>query len=248
MRCVAPRARTFSITASTSARPTPSRRRSGDVEVPDPGDVLLEPGRDEADRLAVLLGEEEPVRVERAFDLGLVRLPARVRPGRRGRALGLPELPEPLNGLEVASVPWRIVMRAGVREAGEEVVGAQVLEWVEAGRESTNVGHVTIERGHRLPQSQVAGGPGVRPREVAGEEPVRRPLAEPAERDEPGGHLLVGQRCESSRSRSLRARPTTYSALRVEKPTPISSSSLACATRSRSGRRTRARPARRSAR
>ena len=35
----------------------------GDVDVPDPGDVLLEPGGDEADHLAVLLGEEEPVRM-----------------------------------------------------------------------------------------------------------------------------------------------------------------------------------------
>ena len=73
----------------------------GDVDVADPGDVLLEPGGDEADHLAVLLGEEEPVRTEGAFELGPVRIPARVGPGRRGRALGLPALPEPLNGVEV---------------------------------------------------------------------------------------------------------------------------------------------------
>ena len=36
----------------------------------------------------------------------------------------------------------------------------------------------------------------MRPREVAGEEPVRRPFPEPAQRDEPRGHLLVGQRGE----------------------------------------------------
>ena len=35
-----------------------------------------------------------------------------------------------------SSVPWRIVMRAADAEAGEEVVGAQVLEGVEAGSSS----------------------------------------------------------------------------------------------------------------
>jgi GAF domain-containing protein len=72
-----------------------------DVDVPDPGEMLLEPGGDEADHLAVLLGEEEAIRTERAFDLGPVRIPARVCPGRRSRAFGLPELPEPLNSFEV---------------------------------------------------------------------------------------------------------------------------------------------------
>ena len=72
-----------------------------DVDVPDPGEMLLEPGGDEADYLAVLLGEEETVCTERAFDLGPIRIPARVCPGRGRRAFGLPELPEPLNGFEV---------------------------------------------------------------------------------------------------------------------------------------------------
>ena len=73
----------------------------GDVDVADPGEMLLEPGGDEADHLAVLFREEEPVGTERALELRPVRIPARVGPGRRGRALGLPALPEPLNGLEV---------------------------------------------------------------------------------------------------------------------------------------------------
>ena len=72
-----------------------------DVEVTDPADVLLEPGRDEAEHLAVLLGEEQRVRRQGAFELGAVRIPAGVGPPRWGRAVGLPQLPEPLNGFEV---------------------------------------------------------------------------------------------------------------------------------------------------
>ena len=48
--------------------------------------------------------------------------------------------------------------------------------------------------------------PGVRTGEVTGEEPVGRPLADAAERDEPRLHILVGERPELvSRSRSARA-------------------------------------------
>ena len=78
-------------------------------------------------------------------------------------------------------------------------MGGQVLERVEALGEGTKVGHVTIERSDCLPQSQVARRPGVRPRKVAGEKPVGRPLAEPADRDEPRRYLLVwkpGERVE----------------------------------------------------
>ena len=73
----------------------------GDEEVADPREVILEPGGDEADRLAVLLGEEERVRVERLLELRAVGLPADVRPWGRRCALGLPALPQPLQGVEV---------------------------------------------------------------------------------------------------------------------------------------------------
>jgi hypothetical protein len=75
--------------------------RLGDVEVADPAVVLLEPRADEADGRPVLLRQEERVRVERAAELGLVRLPARVRPRGRGRPLRLPALPERAQRLEV---------------------------------------------------------------------------------------------------------------------------------------------------
>ena len=105
-------------------------------------------------------------------------------------------------------------------------MGAQVLERMEAGARSCE----RPARHHRTRPppcaAQVAGRPGVRAREVAGEEPVGRPLAEAAQRDEPRLHLVVGQRGEPCRSRSLRARPSTYSALRREKPTRERSSSL----------------------
>ena len=74
------------------------------IQVTDARDVVLEPRGDEADDLAVLLGEEEPVGRERAIELGLVRLPARVRVG-RSLALGLPELPEPLQRRAVVVGP-----------------------------------------------------------------------------------------------------------------------------------------------
>ena len=110
----------------------------------------------------------------------------------------------------------------------------EVLERVEAAAELVHV--ETVEDGGRLAQAEVAGGPRARAREVAGEEPLGRPRAEAAERRDRGAHLVVAERAASpSRSRSERASPTTYSALRREKPSATSSASLAAATRSRVG-------------
>src|SRR5213076_2936513 len=81
-------------------------------------------------------------------------------------------------------------------EAGEEVVGGEVLEWIETRADRTNVGVGTIERGDRLPQSQVARGPRARAGQVARKEPVRRPLAEAALGDEPRLHVVVRQQRE----------------------------------------------------
>src|SRR5581483_1211350 len=55
---------------------------------------------------------------------------------------------------------------------------------------------VDVERGNRLSQRQVAGRPCMRAAEVAPEKPFRRPLADPAQRDEARAHLLVGERRE----------------------------------------------------
>src|SRR6185437_3147489 len=54
---------------------------------------------------------------------------------------------------------------------GEEIVRGQVLEGLEARACGADV-HVTIEREHGLAQREVTGGPGPRPAEIAGEEPV----------------------------------------------------------------------------
>ena len=58
----------------------------------------------------------------------------------------------------------------------------EVLEGVEAVAQLVHV--QTVEDLHRLAQAEVAGGPRARAREVAREEPLRRPGAEPANRRE----------------------------------------------------------------
>src|SRR6266581_4094682 len=69
-------------------------------------------------------------------------------------------------------------------KACQEVVGGQVLEGSEPCADRAHVLVRTIERGDRLAQSEVAGRPGFRSREVAGEKPVGRPVAEASLRDE----------------------------------------------------------------
>jgi peptidoglycan/LPS O-acetylase OafA/YrhL len=61
----------------------------------------------------------------------------------------------------------------------QQVVGGEVLVGVEACARRVDV-EPTEQNGDRLPQRQVARGPGMRPGEVTGEEPLGRPLAEPA--------------------------------------------------------------------
>ena len=52
---------------------------------------------------------------------------------------------------------------------------------MEAVGRGADVRDVRVEREHRLAQAEVAGRPRLRPGEVAGEEPVGTPLAEPAQ-------------------------------------------------------------------
>src|SRR5439155_24267115 len=97
--------------------------------------------------------------------------------------------------------PRRGCSRADDPKAGQQIVRGQVLERSEAGSHRADlldryVAAATIEGGDRLAQAEVAGRPGLRPRKVAGEIPVRRPLAEPADRDDPLLHLVVGQPSE----------------------------------------------------
>src|SRR6185437_5614682 len=82
--------------------------------------------------------------------------------------------------------------RSGSQELCEQVVRGQVLEGLEARAGGADV-DVTIERAHGLAQGEVARRPGVGTAEIAGEEPVRGPLAEPAQRGQPGLDLVFGQ-------------------------------------------------------
>jgi hypothetical protein len=97
----APRAQVLDHGVDEQAPGAVSAARLRDIEVADLGEVIVEPGGDETDRAAVLLREKERVRVERPLELGLVRLPGHVRPGRRLPALRLPLLPERAQRVEV---------------------------------------------------------------------------------------------------------------------------------------------------
>ena len=104
-------------------------------------------------------------------------------------------------------------MLGAAEQAGEEVVRGQVLERVEALAERAHlvgrqVAAFAVEARDRLAHAEVARRPGAGPREVAGEEPVGRPLADPRQRGQRGLDLVVGQAARARpRSRSLRARP-----------------------------------------
>src|SRR5262249_45372129 len=78
-------------------------------------------------------------------------------------------------------------------KAGQEIVRGQVLERCEPGADRAHVRVCTIECGDCLPQAEVAPRPRLRPREVTGEEPLGRPLADPALRDELSLDLVVRQ-------------------------------------------------------
>ena len=129
--------------------------------------------------------------------------------------------------------------RAGEKPA-EQVVGRQVLERVEAladrphllGRQ---VAALTIESRRCLPQAEVASGPGPRPRRGGGREPVGGPLADPRQCTVRTALTSSVRAASSSRSRSPRARPITYSALRSRTPRIVSSSGSAPAICSRIG-------------
>src|SRR5262249_54788958 len=85
-----------------------------------------------------------------------------------------------------------------VAEGEKEGVGAQVLEWMEAGRRGADVAGLRVKGEHSLAQAEVAGGPGVRTSEVAGGEPVGAPFAGPAEGREAGPHRPAGEGSEGT--------------------------------------------------
>src|SRR5690348_5658528 len=74
---------------------------------------------------------------------------------------------------------------------------SQVLEWLEPRARRADI-DVTIEPAYRLAQREVAGRPRAWTPEVAGEEPVGRPLAATTNGDDPLLHLVVGEQGEVS--------------------------------------------------
>ena len=101
---------------------------------------------------------------------------------------------------------------------------AEVLEGREPLAEGSHVVHGPVERRNGLAQAEVAGRPGARPGQVAGKEPVDRPLADPGQRGQAGRISSSGSSRKPSKSRSDRATPRMYSALRTENPSERSSS------------------------
>src|SRR5436189_808051 len=64
---------------------------------------------------------------------------------------------------------------------------------MKADARGTNVRQVSVERKHCLAQAEVACGPGLRTRQVPGEEPVRAPLAQAAQGRQPRLDLGIGK-------------------------------------------------------
>ena len=137
---------------------------------------------------------------------------------------------------------WRAGCSRGTGEQpAEQVVRRQVLERFEALADHSHlvgrqVSALTIEARDGLAQAEVAGGPRLRPREVAGEEPVRCPLADPREGRESALDLVVrtAARARAGRGRCARSRSCTRPCGARSRAAVISSASRA-ASRSRVG-------------
>ena len=71
----------------------------------------------------------------------------------------------------------------------------EVLEGVESRAELVHID--TVETLGRLAEREVADGPRAWPGEMASEEPLRRPWAEPAERRDPRADLVVVELCQA---------------------------------------------------
>ena len=153
--------------------------------------MLRRLGAGDADHPLVVLGEEDRARLDVAARVRPLLVP-RLRLAGRVRHLGLELLPELAEDGLVGE--GRAADPHGVRAPREEVVGREVLEGGEPGADGLHV--LSVEPRDRLLQRQVARRPRGRPREVARQEPLRRPRAEAAPGDDRRPHLVVGQRGE----------------------------------------------------
>ena len=93
----------------------------------------------------------------------------------------------------------------------------------------------SVERRDRLSHAEVARGPCVRTREMAREEPVRGPAAEPADRRQRAITSSSSSAASASRSRSECASSSTYSAFAREKPSGVKCRGRSSLMRSRVG-------------
>ena len=221
------RACSTTSTSSESSTPRRSARRAsthGGAPLPRPAaapathvdglDVPaagVGPARlDHAHRPVVVLGEQDTRRRHLLLQLGPLLLPRLGLEAVRLGHLGLELLPELAQRLPRPRL-WQ-GGRSRHREAGQEVVGGEILERVEARSELVHVG--TVEEIDRLPQREVAGGPGASGAR-GGARGTTRPSTAPIPRqgDEAGAHLVVGELVRARRGRvGERASPITYSA------------------------------------
>ena len=93
-------------------------------------------------------------------------------------------------------------MLSATHQAREQVVRGQVLERGEPLAQRAHLvdgqgSALRVEAGDRLPYGEVARGLGLRPCEVAGEEPIRGPFADPRQRRQRGLDLVVRKGAEA---------------------------------------------------
>ena len=228
-------------TARGSASATPTRRAAGShVEVGDSAYApATTPGEGHADGGAVLLGYPAEPGLDDLADLGDLRSVSSTSSCSGGGTSDSNAAKAPR--AQAGRRAWRSVRSSVQPRAREEHVTCDVAPRTEllshlAYLRLVEISARTVEERHRLAHTEVAGRPGVGPAERPGEEPVGRPAAEAPLRGDRPITTTSGRARERVEVERPRARPVTYSAFRVEKPTSRISLSGACAIRSRDGK------------
>jgi hypothetical protein len=124
--------------------------------------------------------------------------------------------------------------------AGEQELRGQIFERREPLAHATDLldrerTPGSVERGDGLPHAEVAGRPRVRPGEVAREEPVGCPTAEPADRGQGRDHLVVFERGQPVEIEVAVRELEDVLRFRREKPSGVKWRGRSCLIRSRVG-------------